>query len=37
LVEASQGQKESAKASYQQALSIEPDFAMAKNNLEELE
>lgn len=37
LVEASQGQNESAKASYQQALSIEPSFTMAKNNLEELE
>ncbi|GJM28209.1 MAG: hypothetical protein DHS20C17_08440 [Cyclobacteriaceae bacterium] len=37
LLESSQGQKESAKASYQQALAIEPNFELAKSNLEELD
>ena len=36
LVETSQGQPESAKESYQQALAIEPSFTVAKNNLEKL-
>jgi tetratricopeptide (TPR) repeat protein len=37
LIEADQGNTESARASYQQALSLEPDFTMAKNNLAELD
>ena len=37
LIEADQGNKESARASYQQALVLEPDFALAKNNLEQLD
>jgi len=37
LIESSQGQTESAKASYQQALTIEPTFTLAQKNLEELE
>ena len=37
LIEADQGNKESARSSYQQALTLEPDFAMAKSNLEELD
>jgi tetratricopeptide (TPR) repeat protein len=37
LIESDQGNKEAARASYQQALSIEPEFALAKNNLEELD
>lgn len=37
LIEADQGNTESARASYQQALSLEPDFAMAKSNLAELD
>ncbi len=37
LIEADQGNKESARASYQKALSLEPDFVMATNNLAELD
>lgn len=37
LVESSQGNEESARASYQQALTIEPEFTLAKNNLEDLD
>ena len=37
LVEADQGNKEAARASYQQAMSLEPDFEMPKNNLAELD
>lgn len=36
LLETSQGQTESAKESYQQAIAIEPSFTLAKTNLEKL-
>lgn len=37
LIEADQGNKDLARASYQQALAIEPDFALAKSNMEDLD
>ncbi len=37
LLEDRQGQKEAAKASFNEALKLEPDFTMAKNNLEDLD
>jgi tetratricopeptide (TPR) repeat protein len=37
LIEADQGNKEAARTSYQQALTLEPDFALAKSNLENLD
>jgi len=37
LIESNQEQKEAAKASFNQALSIEPGFALAKSNLAELD
>jgi len=37
LIEADQGNKELARASYQQALALEPDFALIKSNMEELD
>ena len=36
LIENAQGDKDAARASYQKALSIEPEFVLAKTNLEEL-
>lgn len=37
LIESSQDQKEAAKVSFNEALSIEPEFILAKNNLAELD
>ena len=37
LIEADQGNKESARASYQQALALEPEFTLAQSNLERLD
>lgn len=37
LIESSQENKEAARTSFQEALTLEPDFTVAKNNLEELD
>jgi tetratricopeptide (TPR) repeat protein len=37
LIESSQENKEEARTSFQEALALEPDFTVAKNNLEELD
>ena len=37
LVESSQDNKEAARSSYQQALELEPEFTLAKNNLANLD
>jgi len=37
LIESSQENKEAARTSFQEALALEPDFTVAKNNLEELD
>jgi Flp pilus assembly protein TadD len=37
LIESSQENKEEARTSFQEALALEPDFAVAKNNLEDLD
>ena len=37
LIESSQENKEAARASFNEALRIEPEFAMAKNNLADLD
>lgn len=37
LIESSQEQKEAAKASFNEALAIEPEFTLAKNNLADLD
>ena len=36
LIESNQGDKEAARASFEKAISLEPEFALAKSNLEEL-
>ncbi len=37
LIDAAQDNKEAARTSYQQAISLEPEFTVAKNNLAELD
>lgn len=37
LIESQQNNKEAAKASFNEALSLQPDFALAKNNLQDLD